>query len=575
MRVPTTRTRREFLQGAAATLLAASLEPLAPRYAWATADATPDTIDGRTRTDMTIGRQALPFGGRQGDTISVNGSVPGPLVRLKEGERVTLRVRNDLDVDSSIHWHGLLVPSDMDGVPGLSFAGIRANTTFTYAYDVRQSGTYWYHSHSGLQEQSGHYGPLVIDPIDPDPFVYDRDYVVLLSDWTFEDPHRVLSNLKTMGGYYNYQRQTLVGLAQEVAAGNWREALSSRLAWAAMRMDPTDIADVTGATYTYLMNGLAPESNWTGIFRKGERIRLRFINGSAMSYFDVRIPGLPLTVVQADGQNLKPVTVDEFRIAVAETYDVIVTPGEDRAYTVFAESMDRSGHARGTLAPRAGMQAPVPERRPRPLRTMADMGVGHMGHTAAPEAAKPDPGSGHPPEHRMGGTGSTHDHAAMMGHARAEASPGNRLAEPGVGLGEDGRRVLVYRDLEGLTPFYDQREPDRVIELHLTGNMERYIWSFDGEKFSEVTEPIAFRHGERLRLTLVNDTMMEHPIHLHGMWMQLENGAATLPLKHTLNVKPAERLSALISADAPGNWAFHCHLLYHMEMGMFRVVSVS
>ncbi|HNP15807.1 MAG TPA: copper resistance system multicopper oxidase, partial [Terrimesophilobacter sp.] len=353
-----TTTRREFLRGASAAVLAVALEPFAPRYAWADARDSSGVIDGRSRTDLEIARAKLPFGGRDGNAIALNGSVPGPLVRLREGTRATLRVSNALNVDTSIHWHGLLVPPAMDGVPGVSFAGIAPATTFTYEYDVVQSGTYWYHSHSGLQEQSGHYGPLIIDPAEPEPFTYDREYVVLLSDWTFEDPHRVLANLKTMSGYYNYQRRTLVDFARELSVGQWREAIASRLTWGRMRMDPTDIADVTGATYTYLMNGLAPESNWTGLFQPGERVRLRFINGSAMSYFDVRIPGLPLTVVQADGQNVKPVEVDEFRIAVAETYDVIVQPGENRPYSVFAESMDRSGYARGTLAPRRGMEAP-------------------------------------------------------------------------------------------------------------------------------------------------------------------------------------------------------------------------
>jgi CopA family copper-resistance protein len=459
---------------------------------------------------------------------------------------------------------------------------------------------------------------LIIDPAEPDPVVYDREYVVMLSDWTFEDPHRVLTNLKKMEGYYNYQKRTLAGLAREIAEGRGWSSFTNRLAWGGMRMDATDIADVTGATYTYLMNGLAPESNWTGLFAAGERVRLRFINGSAMSFFDVRIPGLAMSVVQADGQNIKPVEVDEFRIGVAETYDVIVRPEADRAYTVFAESMDRSGHARGTLAPRLGMQAAIPKRRPRPLRTMADMGMRDMhgeheergGHTSKSRTMPAGP---------MKHAADSVDHEKMdhaaMGHGtldRGEMNPGSmsqpvgsadraaprkydphgpdrhgpgnsmiarlptdRLSEPGVGLGDDGWRVLVYRDLEALAPFHDRREPTREIELHLTGNMQRYMWSFDGEKYSEVTQPIEFHEGERLRLILVNDTMMEHPIHLHGMWLELENGAGLLPRKHTLNVKPAERLSALISAEARGSWAFHCHLLYHMEMGMFRVVRIS
>ena len=632
--------RRAFLQGGAAVVLASLLESIAPTYAFGAGRRVgEDVIDGVTRTDLRIARHRLPFAGRDGNAIGLNGSVPGPLVRLREGQGATLRVTNALDVDSSIHWHGLLVPAGMDGVPGVSFAGIGPNSTFTYQYKVRQNGTYWYHSHSGLQEQSGVYGPLIIDPAEPDPFVYEREYVVMLSDWTFEDPHRVLSNIKTIGSYYNYQRRTLMDFAREVSAGQWREAISSRLAWGRMRMDPTDIADVTGATYTYLMNGLAPESNWTALFRPGERVRLRFINGSAMTYFDVRIPGLPLTVVQADGQNVKPVEVDEFRIAVAETYDVIVTPTEDRAFTVFAESMDRSGYARGTLVPRCGMTAPIPARRTRPLRTMADMGMRDMkdmpsmdamradgviagrampdmaprpetgrvgrdtdasetmpggssrdsgGHAAHMDAHKDEslspPGPASMPGMVMGGPARRPSAGGVVPHgpdthglesAMVAMAPRDRLSEAGNGLGDDGWRVLVYRDLEADAPFYDAREPEREIELHLTGNMERYMWSFDGEKFTEVTQPVAFHEGERLRLILVNDTMMEHPIHLHGMWMELENDARLLPRKHTLNVKPGERLSVRISADAPGNWAFHCHLLYHMEMGMFRIVRVS
>ena len=643
--MPRTLDRRAFLQGGTAVLVAGLLESIAPTYALGAGRRVgKDTIDGLTQTDLRIARHRLPFAGRDGNAIGLNGSVPGPLVRLREGQKATLRVTNALDVDSSIHWHGLLVPADMDGVPGVSFAGIRPNSTFTYKYEVRQNGTYWYHSHSGLQEQSGVYGPLIIDPAEPDPFAYEREYVVLLSDWTFEDPHRVLSNIKTIGSYYNYQRRTLIDFAREISAGQWRDAISSRLAWGRMRMDPTDFADVTGATYTYLMNGLAPESNWTALFRPGERVRLRFINGSAMTYFDVRVPGLPLTVVQADGQNVKPVEVDEFRIAVAETYDVIVTPTEDRAFTVFAESMDRGGYARGTLAPRSGMTAPIPARRTRPLRTMADMGMADMGmadmkdrpgmdamgadsaiaHQATPSATpKPDkghaghdtvasttmprgsskgsaghgahmaaptaetaspPGSAPMPEMTMDGPARGSSPGGVVPHgpdthglesAMVAMAPSDRLSEPGNGLGDDGWRVLVYRDLEADAPFYDEREPEREIELHLTGNMERYMWSFDGEKFTEVTQPIAFHEGERLRLVLVNDTMMEHPIHLHGMWMELENDARLLPRKHTLNVKPGERLSVRVSADARGNWAFHCHLLYHMEMGMFRIVRVS
>jgi CopA family copper-resistance protein len=561
--------------------------------------------------DLTIRKETLSLGERQAAAITINGSMPGPLLRFREGEDVIIRVKNTLHEDTSIHWHGLLVPPGMDGVPGVSFAGIRPGETFTYAFPVRQSGTYWYHSHSGLQEQLGHYGPLIIDPGEPEPFAYDREYVVLLSDWTFENPHKILAKLKKEGGYYNFQKQTVPDLFSNSSGAGFGENLKNRMAWARMRMDPTDIADVTGYTYTYLMNGVPPELNWTALFRPGERVRLRFINAGAATYFDVRIPGLALTVIQADGQNIKPVTVDEFRIAIAETYDVIVQPTEDRAYTIFAEAMDRSGFASGTLATREGMVAPIPKRRKRAIRTMADMGMAHdmsgmqqeAGGMQHSQMSGMDMGTSKSSQADTIMTGhdmSKMDMASMTSatalfppgtvpppatHGSDRHGPGNssvpmmtqsRLDEPGIGLGNDGRRVLLYTDLQSLQQHYDFRAPEREIELHLTGNMERYMWSFDGKKFSEVKEPIQFRYGERLRLILVNDTMMEHPIHLHGMWMELENGSgASIPRKHTVNVKPAERLSVLITADAPGRWAFHCHILYHMEMGMFRIVEVT
>lgn len=574
-------SRRRFLRTTAGVTLLASLEHLLPAYARAgiTGLGTAPPAGGDRGIDLRIQRQALAIGEKSGSVTSINGSLPGPLVRMREGDTVALRVTNELDEDSSIHWHGLLVPAEMDGVPGVSFSGIRPGETFTYQYTVKQSGTYWYHSHSGLQEQSGAYGPLIIDPTNPDPFQYDREYVVMLSDWTFRDPYAVLHDLRSRPGYFNFQRRTLADLPAEISEKGWSAALADRLQWSRLRMDPTDFADVTGATYTYLMNGVPSESNWTALFTRRERVRLRFINGSAMTYFDVRIPGLPMTVVQADGQNTTPVRVDEFRIAVAETYDVIVEPTDDRAYTIFAESLDRSGFVRGTLATRAGVEAPIPERRPRPLRTMADMGMemnagegetmdGMEGMDMPAEPSSSDETAPPPREH-----GPDH-HGA--GNSMVAMTPRSRLHEPGDGLEGTDRRVLVYTDLRSLAPGDDQRAADRELELHLTGNMERYMWSFDGVKYSEVKSPIPFRLGERLRLVLVNDTMMEHPIHLHGMWMVLENGAGKyLPRKHTLNVKPGERLSCLVSVDAPGSWAFHCHLLFHMDMGMFRVVSVT
>jgi len=582
--------RRGFVSGALGLGSAALFQSVIPSYAYAEgspAQRAPGVYD------LTVAKKRIKVGGSRGRGVTVNGGIPGPLLRFKEGEDVTINVRNTLSEDTSIHWHGLILPNAMDGVPKMTFPGIKPGQTFTYRIPIRQSGTYWYHSHSGLQEQSGHYGPLVIDPIRPDPFKYQRDYVVMLSDWTFENPYSVLRKIKTMGSYYNFQKQTVVDFMQSVGKNGAKATFADRMRWGAMRMDPTDIADVTGSTYHYLMNGMTGGENWTGLFRSGEKIRLRFINGAAMTYFDVRIPGLRMTVVAADGQNIKPVRVEEFRIGVAETFDVIVEPDGNKAYTIFAETMDRSGFARGTLAPQAGMQAGIPARRTRPVRGMADMGMMPGGMSMDGGMAK-EPSTGMkdmkgmksmPSDGRAGMEMPKKPRGKSFKHGPDKHLPGSAMvsmyatdqtANPGIGLGSDGRCVLTYKDLRSLVPYEDKRKPAREIELHLTGVMERYMWSFDGKKFSEVKGPIQFRHGERLRLILRNDTMMEHPIHLHGMWMELENGQGKyLPRKHTINVKPAERVSVLVTADAPGNWAFHCHLLYHMEMGMFRVVAVA
>jgi len=602
-------TRREFLKLSAALGLSPIVTSLAPAYAQQLSLPTTVNRQPGAAIDLNIRKEKIPIAGGNASALTINGSVPGPLLRLRENEAVTVRVANQLDELTSIHWHGLIVPADMDGVPGVSFAGIKPGETFTYRFSVKQSGTYWYHSHFATQEQSGIYGPLVIDPAEREPIEYEREYIVMLSDWTFEDAGWVLQRLRSRPGYYNFQRRTVFDFFNDIRKNGWRPTLSERLEWNRMRMDPTDIADVTGYSYNYLVNGLPPEANWTAVFNAGERVRLRFINAAAVTYFDVRIPGLPMTVVQADGQNIQPVTVDEFRIAVAETYDVIVTPQADRAYTIFAETQDRSGYTRATLAPRNGMSGPIPERRPRPVRTMADMGMGEMDHgSMAAPAFAPDSAIEHDtpgmdmPAAAAPGNAMAHDMPGMdmppaptpekpvlaktsQAHGPDTHGPGNsmvammprsRLSEPGTGLENTGRRVLVYSDLRSLSPDYHKREPQRDIELHLTGNMERYTWSIDGKAFWEVKDPIAFSYGERLRVTFVNDTMMDHPMHLHGMWMELDNGAgAHIPRKHTINVKPAERLSFVVTADAPGNWAFHCHILYHMEMGMFRVVSVT
>ncbi len=580
-------TRRRFIQYTGALGIMAGFAGIVPAYAFQqTGGNTNKYEETNKEINLLIRKHAIDIGGRDGTAITVNGSIPGPIVRLKEGKEAVIHVTNELDEDTSIHWHGIILPAEMDGVPGVSFPGIKPGQTFTYRYPVEQSGTYWYHSHSGLQEQSGHYGPLIIDPAEPEPFEYDKEYVVMLSDWTFEDPHKVFAKLKKMSDYYNFQKRTIGNFFRDTSEKGFGPTISDRLAWGRMRMSATDIADVTGHTYTYLANGLPPGANWTALFSPGERIRLRFINGSAMSYFNVRIPGLKMTVVQADGQNVKPVKVDEFQIAVAETYDVIVSPEEDSAYTIFAESMDRSGYALGTLATRPGMSAPIPALRERPLRTMIDMGM-PMDNMEKESGMKMSNGE------TATAKADHHQHSSMnmnageivARHGPDHHGPGNttvaivqrnRLGEPGTGLENVDHRVLVYTDLCSLGQKYDKKKPDREIELHLTGNMEHYMWSFDGKKFSEIKGPISFIYGERLKLTMVNDTMMEHPIHLHGMWMVLDNGNGEHnPRKHTVSVKPAERLSVEIDVDALGNWAFHCHLLYHMDAGMFRVVNVS
>ena len=611
-------SRRLLLKHAAALGLLAVMERLVPAHALTNTTANPgsQTVLSGDIIDLTIGEQLFLLDGRTGVAMTINGTIPGPIIRLKEGQLATLRVTNRLKEDTSIHWHGLLLPPAVDGVPGVSFAGIKPGATFTYSFPVRQSGTYWFHSHSGGQELAGMYAPMIIDPIEPEPFRYEREYVVMLSDWSFESSETLFSNLKKQGGYYNFQKRAAGEFLTDVRRMGLWTAIQNYLMWDRMRMDPTDFADVTGYTFTYLMNGLSSAGNWTGLFRPGERVRLRLINAASMTFYDVRIPGLTMTVVQADGQNVQPVVVDELRMGVAETYDVIVEPIEDRAYTIFVETMDRSGYARGTLAPRAGMAAAIPQRRPRPLRTMEDMGMGGMkdshGDMAMPdmkpsgdiqkrkpsddsssaEHGQHDPGI--PPRQGLqevaGMNAGDHRRSLIPGaepikHGPDDHGPGNqmvaeysrsRLGEPGRGLENSDRRVLRYTDLKSLSPYPDQREPEREIELHLTGSMNRYMWSFDGKKYSEAPDPIRFRYGERVRLTFVNDTMMEHPIHLHGMWMHLENGAgAYLPRKHVVVVKPAERLSVAVTADAPGPWAFHCHLLFHMDAGMFRIVEVS
>lgn len=588
--------------------------------------------------NLIIGEQAVNFTGAPRFATTVNGSLPAPTLRFKEGERVTLKVSNTLAVDSSIHWHGLILPTNMDGVPSLSFDGIKPGDSYTYSFDVSQSGTYWYHSHSGFQEQTGLYGAIIIDPKEPEPFTYDRDYVVMLSDWTDEDPTNVYAKLKKMSHYYNFNERTVSDTWQDIKERGVKATFAAREMWNQMRMSETDISDVTGYTYSFLMNGHTPNEGWKALFKKGERVRLRFINSAAMTFFDVRIPGLKMIVVAADGQYVEPVSVDEFRIGVAETFDVIVEPKDERAYTLFAQAIDRSGYARGTLTPDYSMTAEVPALDPVPVLTHLDMGMGGMEHS---EHNMGSAGGMDHTMHSMRGSGEMNDPIPNMGstggmdhsmhnmgdsvgkdlsmdrmnlsydsdlsmenmtlsgdmnnsmgnmgsnkpvhHVATEygphvdmraSNPQYRLDDPGVGLRNNGRRVLTYADLRNLNPTLDPREPRREIDLHLTGNMSRYMWSINGVKFSDA-DPVNLKYGERVRINFVNDTMMNHPMHLHGMWSELETGENRyLPRKHTVVVQPGAKISYLVTADAKGTWAYHCHLIYHMP-GMFRAVRVS
>jgi CopA family copper-resistance protein len=586
-----TSTRRTVLKGLAAGGAFAGLG-LWRQPVWALTSPGQPTVLAGTEFDLTIDALEVDFTGQRRTAMAINGSIPGPLLRWREGDTVTLRVRNRLPVDTSIHWHGILLPANMDGVPGFSFAGIAPDGMYEYRFRVKQHGTYWYHSHSGFQEQLGVYGPLIIEPLRPEPHRYERDYVVMFSDWTDENPARVLAKLKKQSDYYNEHRRTVGDFIRDAADHGWSATLGDRWAWARMNMSPTDLADVSGATYSYLLNGRTPANPWSGLFRPGERIRLRLINGSAMSYLDFRIPGLKLTVIAADGQPVEPVQVDELRLAVAETYDVLVEPGDQPAYSLFTQAMDRSGYACGTLAVREGLRAPVPAVDPRPVLSMADMGHGeHGAHGQAVQA--PDSAINHAAMGDMDhGSMAGMDHGAMaqaamplQRHPASEAGnplldmqtlmPVAKLDDPGIGLRDNGRRVLTYADLRSRFADPDGRQPGRTLELHLTGHMERFAWSIDGVAFAHA-EPIRLKYGERVRIVLVNDTMMHHPIHLHGLWSDLEDEQGNfLVRKHTIDLPPGAKRSYRVTADALGRWAFHCHLLMHMDLGMFREVRVE
>lgn len=610
-------TRRTFVKGLAMGGALGALGLKAnPLLAAMSNMKGPQTLNG-TNFNLAYSPTLVNFTGKDRYATAINGSVPAPVLRWREGDRVTLNVTNNLAEDTSIHWHGIILPSEMDGVPHISdgFNGIKPGETFTYSFDVNQSGTYWYHSHSGFQEQTGAYGAIVIDPREPDPFSYDRDYVVTLSDWSDENPNRIYAKLKKMSHYYNFRERTVGDLTREISQKGVKQTWYDRAMWNQMRMSDRDISDVTGYTYTFLMNGQTPADGWLGLFKRGEKVRLRIINAAAMTLFDFRIPGLKMTVVAADGQYVEPVTVDEFRIGVAETYDVIVEPKDDSAYTLFAQAIDRTGYARGTLTPDPSLKASVPEMDYAPILTHSDMGMMHMNHGGGDMSDDMDHS-----QHNMSGISESMDHSkhdmskmsGSMDHsmhsmqttmAKDEMGSGKtgfgsmqkvvhvpteygphidmradgaeyRMDDPGVGLRNNGRRVLTYADLFNLNPTPDPRDPVREINLHLTGNMSRYMWSMNGVKFSDA-DPLRLKYGERIRINLLNDTMMNHPIHLHGLWSDLETGdGKRIPRKHTVIVQPGAKISYLVTVDAMGGWAYHCHLLYHMP-GMFRKVVVG
>nr|WP_150912383.1 copper resistance system multicopper oxidase [Marinobacter halotolerans] len=530
--------------------------------------------------NLTVDRVQIDTGDFVKEGIGYNGASPGPVLRLKEGEDVTINVTNNLDEMTSIHWHGLILPYQQDGVPGISYAGIKPGETFTYQFPIVQAGTYWFHSHSGFQEPNGAYGAIVIEPKGREPFRYDRDYVVQLTDKHPHSGDRIMRNLKMSADYYNRQQQTVGDFFAEADEKGFVATLEDRLMWGDMRMMKADIEDVQG--FTALINGKGPEQNWTGLFEPGERIRLRFINSSAMTYFDIRIPGLEMTVVQADGNNVQPVNVDEFRIGVAETYDVIVRIKDEKAYTIFAESMGRSGFGRATLAPKPGMTAAVPEMREAPLLTMADM-AGHMDHGGMDHGGMDHGGADQSDMGKaiMDHGSMNHGDMAGMDHSAMSMSGGD-ASDPfyaaGSGLmpkAANGGKFLSYADLKAQNPLYEHREATREIEMRLTGNMERYEWSINGVKYEDA-DPVVLQYGERVRFKFVNETMMTHPMHLHGMWSILDVGEGKWnPVKHVISVSPATTVYMETEVDAPGQWAFHCHLSYHAASGMFRKIVVE
>ncbi len=577
--------RRQFVQG----LVAGGVLMATPKLLKSAISAELGTLTGDAPVlsgkliELVIAESPVNFTGVTRMATTINNSIPAPSLHLREGDEVTIKVTNKLSVPSSIHWHGIILPYQMDGVPGLSFNGIMPGETFVYQFKLNQSGTYWYHSHSGFQEMTGMYGALIIEPREQESIVSDRDYIVQLSDWTDDVPMHAFKKLKVQGDVYNYNQPTVKDFFQDVRHNGLKGALSKRQMWNQMRMSPTDLGDLSAATLTYLMNGKTPAANWRGLFKSGECVRLRFINGSSNTFYDVRIPELPMSVVQADGQNVKPVTVDEFRFGPGETYDVLIKPTKE-AYTLFAQSMERTGYAKGTLAVNSFAEAPVPAMDPVEWLAMSDM-MGDMSHGAGAGMAMNSIHMDHGKmDHQQHNPKSLQKASTEVRHAKSEYGPSvdmrvdmprTNLDDPGIGLRNNGRKVLTLADLHSVDGLIKQQVPEAEIELHLTGNMERYSWSFDGLEFGKST-PVHMKQNQRIRVILQNDTMMTHPMHLHGMWSDLENEQGYAQVRrHTISVQPAQRISFLTTPHDVGRWAWHCHLLFHMDAGMFREVVVS
>ena len=476
------------------------------------------------------------YSGQPVQALAVGGQIPAPTIEATVGDTLRVTFHNKLEEDSSVHWHGVLLPHDQDGVPWLNTQPIGPGASFTYEYKVRHAGTYWYHSHSGLQEQRGIYGALVFHPRRP-TLAAERDYVVVFSDWTDENPEQVLRNLKKDGDYYARQKDSVQSWDEALAQG--REAVNNRLRGAWIRMGTMDLSDV--GYNLFLSNGsreptLAAEA--------GERARLRLINASASSYLNVEFAGGPMTLIAADGIDVEPQKVKRLRMAVAETYDVLVHIPERRAYALRATSEDGTGHSDAFIG--AGERMPAPDL-PKPNLYLMSHG-GHGSH-----------GAGGPGDER-----SEHHHHRMDHAAHGAGGPRDEIIE----------YLTDYSPLRAKTSTaLPAGAPVRKVHLKLTGNMERYIWSFNNKPLSQANS-LLIRKGENVRFILDNETMMNHPLHLHGHFFRVLNGQGDYsPLKHTVNVAALSRTVIEFQANEEKDWFFHCHNLYHMRAGMARVVS--